>query len=237
MTLEGAQVVVVGGSSGIGLATAALARQHGAHVTIAGRSADRLRQAQQALGDVRTVAADIASEAAVQGLFAGLDRVDHVLVSAGTLGNGRIVENDLETLRRIVDERILGVIHVVRQARPRMTEGSITFTSGSLSSRPRPGMAMFTASLAAVEALAPALALELAPVRVNVVTPGLIDTPLLDGAFGSDRETLMTARAAILPGKRVGTPGEVAHAIVMCMTNAYLNGAVLHIDGGGRYVS
>ena len=237
MTLEGAQVVVVGGSSGIGLATAALARQYGAHVTIAGRSADRLRQAQQVLGDVRTVAADIASEAAVQNLFAGLDRVDHVLVSAGTLGNGRIVENDLTTLRRIVDERILGVIHVVRQARPRMTEGSLTFTSGSLSSRPRPGMAMFTASLAAVEALAPALALELAPVRVNVVTPGLIDTPLLDGAFGSDRETLIAARAAILPGKRVGTPDEVAHAIVMCMTNAYLNGAVLHIDGGGRYVS
>lgn len=230
-------MVVVGGSSGIGLATAALARQQGAHVTIASRSAERLTQAQKTLGDVRTVVADIASEEAVQDLFAGLDHVDHVLVSAGTLGNGRIVENELGTLRRIVDERIFGVVHVVRQARPRMTEGSIIFTSGSLSSRPRTGMAMFTASLAAVEALAPALALEVAPVRVNVVTPGLIDTPLLDGAFGSDRETLIAARAAVLPGKRVGTPEEVAQAILMCMTNAYLNGAVLHIDGGGRYVS
>ncbi len=237
MTLEGAQVVVVGGSSGIGLATAAAARQQGAHVTIAGRSADRLAQAQQALGDVRTVIADIASEAAIQNLFAGLDRVDHVLVSAGTLGNGSIVNNDIDTLRRIVDERIIGLLHVVRQARPRQTEGSITFTSGSLSSRPRPGTAMFTASLAAVEALAPALALELAPVRVNVVTPGLIDTPLLDGAFGSDRETLIASRAAVLPVKRVGTADEVAQAIVMCMTNGYLNGSVLHVDGGGRYVS
>lgn len=237
MTLAGAQVVVVGGSSGVGLATAALARQQGAHVTIASRSAARLAQAQKTLGDVRTVVADIASEEAVQGLFAGLDRVDHVLVSAGTLGNGRIVENDLGTLRRIVDERLFGVVHVVRQARPRMTEGSITFTSGSLSSRPRPGMAIFTAALAAVEALAPALTLEVAPVRINVVTPGLIDTPLLDGAFGADRETLIAARAAVLPGKRVGTPEEVAQAVLMCMTNAYLNGVVLHIDGGGRYVS
>lgn len=237
MTLAGTQVVIVGGSSGIGLATAAAACQQGAHVTIAGRSQDRLAQAQQTVGDVRTVAADIASESAVQALFAGLDRVDHVLVSAGTLGNGSIVNNDLDNLRRIVDERLIGLAHVVRQAKPRMTEGSITFTSGTLSSRPRPGNAMFTAMLAAVEALAPALALELAPIRVNVVTPGLIDTPLLDGAFGSDRETLIAARSAILPVKRVGTADEVAQAIVMCMTNGYLNGTVLHIDGGGRYVS
>ncbi len=96
---------------------------------------------------------------------------------------------------------------------------------------------MLSACLAAVEALAPALAIEVAPVRVNAVTPGLIDTPLLDGAFGSDRETLMAARAAVLPGKRVGAPQEVAQAIVMCMTNGYLNGAILHIDGAGRFAS
>ncbi len=237
MTLQGAQVVVVGGSSGIGLATAAIANQQGAHVTIAGRSPDKLAQAQQALGDVRTVVADVANETAVGSIFAALPQVDHVLISAGTLANGQIVDNDLDTLRRIVDERIWGVVHVVRHARPRMTEGSITFTSGSLSSRPRPGTAMLSACLAAVEALAPALAIEVAPVRVNAVTPGLIDTPLLDGAFGSDRETLIAARAAVLPGKRVGAPEEVAQAIVMCMTNGYLNGAILHIDGAGRFVS
>jgi NAD(P)-dependent dehydrogenase (short-subunit alcohol dehydrogenase family) len=237
MTLEGAQVVVIGGSSGIGLSAAASARQQGAYVTIAGRSQDKLARAQQALGDVRIVAADIASETAVEGIFAGLERVDHVVISAGTLANGAIVNNDLATLRRIVDQRLWGLVYVIRQARPRMTEGSITFTSGSLSSRPRPGTAMLTASLAAVEALAPALAVELAPVRVNAVTPGLVDTPLLDGAFGSDRETLIAARSAVLPGKRVGSPEEVAQAMVMCMTNRYLNGAVLHIDGGGRFVS
>jgi NAD(P)-dependent dehydrogenase (short-subunit alcohol dehydrogenase family) len=237
MTLQDAHVVVVGGSSGIGMAAAALVRAQGAHVTIAGRSADKLARAQQVLGDVRTVAADIASEEAVANIFAALDHVDHVVVSAGTLANGQIVDNDMATLRRIVDERIWGLVHVVRQARPRMTEGSITFTSGSLSTRPRPGTAMLSASLAAVEALAPALALEVAPVRVNVVTPGLIDTPLLEGAFGSDRQTLIANRAAVLPVKRVGTADDVGQAIVMCMTNPYLNGAVLHIDGGGRFVS
>jgi NAD(P)-dependent dehydrogenase (short-subunit alcohol dehydrogenase family) len=236
MKLQGARVIVVGGSSGIGLAAARLARHAGADVTIAGRSQERLAQAQRELGEVRTIAADITDEAAVGQIFEGLGRVDHVLVSAGPLGTGTIVENDLATLRRIVDERLWGLIYVVRHARPLMTNGSLTFTSGGLSSRPRRGMAMFTASLAAVEALAQALALELAPVRVNAVTPGLIDTPLLDATYGPDRDTLVSNRAAILPGKRIGTPDEVAQAILMLMTNEYITGEVLHVDGGGRFV-
>ena len=168
--------------------------------------------------------------------FSGIQRIDHVVISAGNLGNGRIVQNDMATLRRIVDERIFGVVHVVRQAAPRIQQGSITFTSGGLSSRPRLGAAMFTASLAAVEALAPALALELAPIRVNAVTPGLIDTPLLNAAYGAERDTLVKNRAAALPGKRIGTAEEVAQLMLMLMTNAYVNGAVLHVDGGGRYL-
>jgi NAD(P)-dependent dehydrogenase (short-subunit alcohol dehydrogenase family) len=179
MKLKGADVVVLGGSSGIGFAAAKLAQQEGATVTIAGRSRDKLAQAQRELGEVRTVVADVTDEASVGRVFDELNHVDHVLISAGTIVNGRIVDNDLSTLRHIVDERIWGPTYVVRHARPRMTGGSMTFTSGGLSSRPRLGAAMITAGLAAVEALAPALALELAPVRVNAVTPGLIDTPLL----------------------------------------------------------
>jgi NAD(P)-dependent dehydrogenase (short-subunit alcohol dehydrogenase family) len=230
MQLQGAHVVVVGGSSGIGLAAAQLARREGATITIAGRSAERLAAAQRTLGEARTVVADIADEAAVRDIFHG------IVVSAGNLGNGRIVQNDMATLRRIVDERIFGVVHVVRQAAPRIQQGSITFTSGGLSSRPRLGAAMFTASLAAVEALAPALALELAPIRVNAVTPGLIDTPLLNAAYGAERDTLVKNRAAALPGKRIGSAEEVAQLMLMLMTNAYVNGAVLHVDGGGRYL-
>jgi NAD(P)-dependent dehydrogenase (short-subunit alcohol dehydrogenase family) len=236
MKLKGANIVVMGGSSGIGLAAAKLAQHEGASVTIAGRSLEKLAQAQRELGEVRTVVADVTDDASVGRVFDELDHVDHVLISAGTIVNGRLLDNDLATLRHIVDERIWGPTYVVRHARPRMTSGSITFTSGGLSSRPRLGAAMITAGLAAVEALAPALALELAPVRVNAVTPGLIDTPLLHAAYGANRDALVNSRAAALPGKRVGTADEVAQAIIMLMTNEYINGAVLHIDGGGRFL-
>ena len=236
MSLNGAQVVIIGGSSGIGLAAAKLASRAGADVTIAGRSQDKLAQAQQDIGEVRLVAADITHEGDVGQVFEGLSRVDHVVVAAGAIHNGRIVDNDLGTLRRIIDERIWGVTYVVRHAAPKMTEGSITFTSGGLSSRPRLGTAMLTTALAGVEAMTPALALELAPIRVNTVTPGLIDTPLLTNTYGSERDAIIRNREAILPGRRVGTADEVAQLMLMLMTNAYMTGEVLHIDGGGRFV-
>ncbi len=236
MKLQGAHVVVIGGSSGIGLATARLAREEGADVTIVGRSQEKLDQAQRELGEVRPVVADIADEAAIGQVFESLSRVDHVLISAGTIRNGALVNNDLETLRHIVNERLWGVTYAVRHAAPRMHEGSIVLTSGTLSSRPRPGTAMLSAMLSAVETLAPALALELAPVRVNAVTPGLIDTPLLENAYGSERESLLQNRAEVLPVKRVGTADDVAQTMLMLMTNPYMTGEVLHIDGGGRLV-
>jgi NAD(P)-dependent dehydrogenase (short-subunit alcohol dehydrogenase family) len=145
-------------------------------------------------------------------------------------------QNALATLRRIVDERLWGLTYVVRHAALRMSQGSITFTSGSLSSRPRPGTAMLSPMLSAVEALAPALALELAPVRINAVTPGLMDIPLLHTAYGAERNTIVQNRAAILPGRRVGTADEVAQVILMLMTNDYMTGEVVHVDGGGRIV-
>jgi len=180
---------------------------------------------------------DITDEGAVGQVFAGLCHVDHVLLSAGTILNGAIVKNDLATLRRIVDERLWGLTSVVRHAASRMSQGAITFTSGSLSSRPRPGAAMLTAILSAVEALAPALVLELAPVRVNAVTPGLIATTLLYTAYGAARDTLVKNRAAILPGRCVGTADEVAQVILMLMTNDHMTGEVVHVDGGDRLVS
>jgi len=237
MHLNGARVIVMGGSSGIGLAAARLAQEAGAEVTIVGRSPDRLKLAQESLGGARAVEADITDTAAIGRAFEGLDRVDHVLVSAGTLKNGALVKNDLTTLRQIVDERLWGVVNVVRGAAPLITTtGSITFTSGGMSTRPRPGSAMLTSMLAAVEALAPALALELAPVRVNVVTPGLIDTPLLDATYGAERDKLVESRAAMLPGKRVGTAEEVAQVILLLMTNRYITGEVVRIDGGSRFL-
>ncbi|MGE3536716.1 MAG: SDR family oxidoreductase [Candidatus Tectimicrobiota bacterium] len=236
MHLQGTHVVVIGGSTGIGLAAATLARQEGAEITIAGRSPEKLAAAQRTLGEARTIAADITDEASVAQVFEGLSRVDHVVISAGTIISGKLVDNDLANLRRILDERLWGLTYVVRQAVPRMRQGSITFTSGSLSSRPRPGTAMLTAALAGVEALTPALALEVAPIRVNTVTPGLVDTPLLHAAYGAERDSIVQNRAAVLPGKRVGTPADIAQVMLMLMRNEYITGEVLHVDGGGRFV-
>ena len=135
-----------------------------------------------------------------------------------------------------IDAHLWELTSVVRHAAPRMAQGSITVTSGSLSFRPRPGTAMLTAMRSAVEALAPALALELAPVRVNAVTPSLIDIPLLHTADGVERHTIVQNRAAILPGRRVGTAKEVAQVIVLLMTHDYMTGEVVYVDGGGCFV-
>lgn len=151
--------------------------------------------------------------------------------------SGYASPNALATLRHIVDERLGRLIFVVRHAAPPIAQGSITVTSESLSSRPRPGTPLLAAMRSAVEALAPALVLELAPLRVNAVTLGLIDTPLLHTAYGPERDTIVKSRAAILPGRCVGTADEVAQVILMLMTHAYLKGEVVHMGGGGRFAS
>ena len=228
MKLQGAHVVVIGGSTGIGLAAAKLARQEGADITIAGRSQEKLAQAQRELGEVRTVAADITNEAAVGQVFEGISRVDHVVIAAGTIVNGRIVDNDLANLRRIIDERIWGVTYVVRHAAPRMTRGSITFTSGGLSSRPRLGTAMLTAALAGVEALAPALALELAPVRVNAIHPGIVG----DSPYWSGKVAAVEATSRRTPTGRTASMADIVDASVFLLENPAVNGVNLEVDGG-----
>jgi NAD(P)-dependent dehydrogenase (short-subunit alcohol dehydrogenase family) len=218
MDLQGKNVVVVGGSSGMGLATAKLAREHGAKVTIASRSKSKLDRAAQQIGPAQAVVADITSESDVKEVFEDLDQVDHVFISAGRFLAGKVVETDLETFRSEVAQRFWGPLHVVRCAVPRMTEGSITFLSGQLASRPSVGAVVTAAMNGAIEVLAQGLALELAPIRVNAVAPGLIDTPLL----GEHREGLGKWAKDTLPVKRMGSVEDVAQAVVLLMTNGFI---------------
>lgn len=237
MALEGARVVVVGGSSGIGLETARLALAAGASVTIAGRSEDRLRRAAADLGGaVRSVVADVTDDGSVKALFDGETRVDHVFLPAGELkpGGGDVLGADLSALRSILESRLLGVVHVVRRARPKMAGGSITLMSGLYANRPAPGAALGAAAVAAIDGMTRALALDLAPIRVNAVAPGLIDTPLWD-SFGPQREAIL-AQATALPVGRIGRPDEVAAAVLLLMSNGFVTGTVLAIDGGGSLV-
>jgi NAD(P)-dependent dehydrogenase (short-subunit alcohol dehydrogenase family) len=249
MKLDGKRVAIIGGSSGIGLETAREALAEGAFVTIAGRSEDRLRQAADRLKNsskeggtkgaadrLRTVVADLADESSVRSLFAGETRVDHVFVPAGELRpeSGDVLRSDPDRLRSFLDVRLLGVAHVVRHARSKMEGGSITLMSGLYAIRPGVASAMAAAAVAAVEGMTRALALDLAPVRVNAVAPGLIDTPLWD-TFGSHREAVL-ARGARLPVGRIGRPEEIAAAVIFLMTNGYVTGTVLRIDGGGALI-
>ncbi len=232
MTLQGANVVIIGGSSGMGFATAKLAKEQGANVTIASRSTEKLENAVQRLGNVQSVIADMTSEMEVQEIFRELDRVDHVFISAGTWLEGKVVDANLETLRSDVNQRFWGPLYVVRSAAPKMTQGSITFISGQLASTPDVGSLVTSAMQAAIEVLAKGLALELAPIRVNAIAPGLIDTPLL----GDGRSEAAKWAQDRLPVKRIGLAEEVAQAVILLMTNGFITGEVLHIDGGGRLI-
>lgn len=233
-SLAGQRVVIIGGSSGLGLATAQLAREQGALVTIAGRSEDKLAEASRALGEADTAVVEIADEASVNALFESIDHIDHLVITAGTLGPSGVTQQPLSTLQAVLDQRLWGAIYAVRAAAPKMNGGSITLTSGGIAARPRAGAAMISVALAAVEALTPALALELAPTRVNCITPGGVATPLQ--GTGPEAEARMAERGKALPVGRIGQADELAQAYLMAMTNGYLSGEVLHIDGAGRWI-
>ncbi len=162
LNLQGTNVVIIGGSSGMGLATAKLVKERGANVTIASRSAEKLQQAAQQIGDDRAIVADITSELSVQGIFRDLDRVDHVFISAGRMLKGKVVEANLETFRSDVDQRFWGPLYVVRNAVSKR-KGSITFLTGTYASKPDVGAVVIAALMAAVEALTKGLALEADP--------------------------------------------------------------------------
>jgi NAD(P)-dependent dehydrogenase (short-subunit alcohol dehydrogenase family) len=178
----------------------------------------------------------MADGASIQGLFAGESSVDHVFLPAGELrpDSADLLTGDIGGMQSVLNVRLLGVAHVVRAAKPLMKGGSITLVSGLYATRPAAGGALAAAAVAAVNGMTRALALDLAPVRVNAVAPGLIDTPLWD-AFGPQRAAILSSGAK-LPVGRVGQPEEVAAAVIFLMSNGFVTGAVLPIDGGGGLV-
>lgn len=235
MSLANSMVVILGGSSGIGLATAQAAAAEGAKVIVTGRSRDRLQVAQTVLGSaVRTVALDVVDETGTHALFAGLDHVDHVFITAGmVLGDSQLAPESA-SLRPAMDTRFWGAVYAVKHVATKMSAcGSITFMSGTTAIRPLPGAAVATASCGAVEAFARALAVDLAPIRVNTIQPGLVDTPMVADLLGERRETVLAAAAARLPVRRVGRPEDIADAVLFLMKNGFVTGITLTVDGGG----
>ena len=202
MLLAGKKVVVVGGSSGIGLATAEMAKREGADVIIASRNVERLDKAAEKLNAI-AIPADVTSDDSVAELFKRCGPVDHVVVTAAQLRTGPFKTVAMEDVRATMEGKFWGAWRVAQQAQIR-AGGSLTLVSGFLSVRPRPNSAIVSAANGALELLARALALELAPVRVNAVSPGVIDTPIRAAMPEAARRDMLAKTAAALPVGRVG---------------------------------
>jgi NAD(P)-dependent dehydrogenase (short-subunit alcohol dehydrogenase family) len=236
------RVLIIGGSSGMGLALAELLLADGAQVTIAGRSADRLAAAVKQLDQperLRASQVDIAAEDQLRQLLADAGHLDHIVVTAADAvgAYAPVARYDLDAARALVDTKLLGPWLVAKHAGPHLAQGgSITFTSGIAAYRPGPGASMIAAANGALEALARALALELAPIRVNVVSPGWVDTPIWETIAGDDKTERLAAMAERLPVGRIGRPSDIAEAFVALMNNGFITGTLLHVDGGHRLI-
>jgi NAD(P)-dependent dehydrogenase (short-subunit alcohol dehydrogenase family) len=231
--LTGQRVLIIGGSSGIGAATARSFAVLGADVTIASRSDTKLAAAAAEMNPaVDTVVLDTTDAAAVEAYFADAGSFDHVVVSAAQTPTGSARDLALTDAYAAMDSKFWGAYRVARAARI-AAGGSLTLISGFLSVRPSKTAVLQGAINAAVEALARGLALELSPVRVNVVSPGMVATPLWSKMDEHARQGMYDAAAARLPARRVGQPEDIANAVVYLATTPYATGSTVLVDGGG----
>jgi NAD(P)-dependent dehydrogenase (short-subunit alcohol dehydrogenase family) len=236
-SLQGRTVVITGGSSGIGLATACEVVALGGRVILAGRSADKLERACQALGTAAcAVQLDVTDERAVEEAFRKIERIDHLVTAAAGSLRGRQADLDTALARELFESKFWGQHHCVKYATPRMAlDGSMVLFSGWVSRKPAIDMSTLAAVDGAIEALGRTLALELAPIRVNTVTPGQIDTPLWRNRLSESAAQAYLDKVALShPVGRAGTAEDVASAILFLMRNGFMSGAVLDIDGGWR---
>lgn len=228
--LEGQSVCIVGGTAGIGRAIAVRAIAAGASVTIAGRTAERATQVADAIGAAGSGVLDVTNEGSISAFFAALGSVDHLVIAAAQTRGGSF--RDDEAAARFTFEGKFWAQH--RCARLARVHRSILLTSGTLSRRAVPGTSAIAAVNGAVEALGRALALELAPVRVNVLSPGIVrDTEAYAGMPEEAREGMFAAASARMPAGLVGGPDSVAGPAVALLASPYATGVVLDIDGGG----
>jgi NAD(P)-dependent dehydrogenase (short-subunit alcohol dehydrogenase family) len=231
--LSGKTVVVIGGTSGIGLETARQARAADATVIVTGRDPERLDAARSEL-KATAVALDLGDPAALPGFFASLpETIDHVLVGGGGPLYVSLAEMDFDQAGRSLDEHLIGVLRIAKECSTRVRPGgSLTLIGGTGARRPGVGMTLIAIVSAAYEAVTRDLAVEIAPVRVNLIAPGFVDTPLSAQILGDDLERRRQQLRDTLPIRRVVGPDDVAALALHLMTNSALTGATYDIDGG-----
>lgn len=232
-TLSNQTVVIVGASSGIGLAFARLAAASGAHTVMLSRSAAKLAEASRNIaGDVRTFAMDMLDPGAVDRTFESIASIEHLVLTAVAdelASRARIASLTDEQLERSLD-KLRGFVHVIRAAVPRLARsGSITLLTGASAVKPpRDGFSVLAAASGSLLSFGKALALELAPIRVNVLMSGVVDTPI----HAHDREGMKRWAEQALPVQRFGQPEDIAAAIQLLITNPYVTASTLTVDGG-----
>ena len=236
--LVGQTVVVIGGSAGIGFETAKRARAEGAEVVLTGRNPERLQHAAAEVDALSSVAFDATDLNRLERFFDELPTsIDHIMVTAGSPYYARLNDIDFEQARRSVDEHFWLMLHIARLAGGKVRAGgTLLFMSGTGGRRPAVGMAVTSAFTAALPALTKVLALELAPIRVNLIAAGFVDTPLSATLLGNRLDERRDKLRTTLPIRRVVEPADVAKLAVHLMTNTALTGATYDIDGGQQLV-
>jgi NAD(P)-dependent dehydrogenase (short-subunit alcohol dehydrogenase family) len=237
--LKDQRIVVLGGTSGIGLATAVAAAREGATVVVASRTQERVQRALAALPDgSEGHAVDLADEGAVRRFFEAIGAFDHLVYTAGeSLQLAPIAGTDLATARRFFELRYFGAFAAAKYGSAHVRPGgSIVLTGGIAALRPRAGWTVAASICGAMESLTRALAVELAPIRVNIVCPGVVRTPLWDAMGDDARAALYRDTAAALPVRRVGEPEDIAEAYLYLMRERFSTGQSIVIDGGAVLV-
>jgi NAD(P)-dependent dehydrogenase (short-subunit alcohol dehydrogenase family) len=235
-TLKGKTVVVLGGTSGIGFSTAKAAIAHGASVVVTSSQAKNVDAAIARLGPSATgQVSDLLDEAQTHALFERIGALDHLVFAAGeSLTLGPLAQLELPNVRKAFELRVFGAMCAAKHAAPRIRPGgSIVLTHGIAGARPRAGWTVGSTICGAMEAFTRALAVELAPIRVNAVSPGFVRTPLWGSIPEADREALYRDAGAKLLVGRVGEPDEVAEAYVYLMQSGFSSGQTVVVDGGG----
>jgi NAD(P)-dependent dehydrogenase (short-subunit alcohol dehydrogenase family) len=236
--LAGQIVVIIGGSSGIGLETARQARSAGAEVILTGRDPDRLDRAGKDVAAVRTSTLEIGDEGALDRFFAGLPaQLDHVLVTGGGPTYSTIADLDFDEALRVLDEHLLGSLRIARACAGRVLPGgSLTLITGTHARRPGVGLSIAAIAAAAVPAIAANVAVELAPMRANVIAAGFVDTPLSARILGDELDQRRAELSAALPIRRVVGAADVAALALQLMTNTAVTGATYDVDGGQQLI-
>ena len=232
-TLKDQTVLIIGRGSGLARAIALTGLDAGARVVAAGRDQETLASAYAGEPGVSTETVNLTDEGSIAALGERLGSLDHVVSTASARARGRVAELDRDAIRLSFDTKVIGPLMLAKHLAPRLNEGgSFVIFSGVAAAKIAVGTLGVAITNAAADTLARSLALELAPIRVNAISPGVIDTGAWD-AFGEQgKADYFAGISARNPARRIGTPEEIAQGVLFALTNRFLTGQTLHIDGG-----